>query len=392
MTGINRSLSAPFSVEVYEARIARARDGLKAAGLDALLLFAQESLYYLTGFDSGGYVFFQCAILTADEGPITLLTRRPDRDQAAATSIIPDIRIWLNAEDADPAGDVRDILAERGLAGARVGLELNSYGLTGYNHELMRRALDGFCETADGSSVVRGLRLIKGPEEIDLIRQAAALCDKALAAMIEEARPGVPDSALAATCLREILMGGGDVPPGGPLVNSGSRAPFGRGVGGPRLLGEQDEVVVEFAASYRRYNVCVERTIVLGDPPGKLLHMYGAASEALAAMTEEAWPGRPLGAIDEAHRRVFDAAGYREQRFSACGYSLGATYRPTWMDVPPMLYAGNPLPAAPGMLLFLHAIIGDAQSGLAVGLGHSLLVTEGAPEVLNRLPLELHRH
>ena len=183
MTGINRSLSAPFSAEVYQSRIARARAGLRAAGFDALLLFAQESLYYLTGFDSGGYVFFQCALLTADESPIILLTRRPDRDQAGATSIIPDIRIWLNAEDADPAGDVREILAERGLAGARVGLELNTYGLTGYNHDLLHRALDGFCEMGDGSSVLRGLRLIKGPEEIDLIRQAATLCDKALAAI-----------------------------------------------------------------------------------------------------------------------------------------------------------------------------------------------------------------
>ncbi len=297
MTGINRRLSAPFPADVYQARNARARAGLRAAGFDALLLFAQESLYiavrwyyYLTGFDYGGYVFFQCALLTVDESPITLLTRRPDRDQAGATSITPDIRIWLNAEDADPAGDVRDTLTERGLAAARLGLELNTYGLTGYNHELLRRALDGFCELADGSSVVRDLRLIKGPEEVGLIRQAAALGDK-----------------------------------------------------------------------------------------------------AVAAMTAEARPGRALGAIDEAHRRVFDAAGYREQRLAACGYALGATYRPSWMDVPLMLYAGNPLPAVPGMRLFLHVIIGDAESGLAVGLGHSLLVTEAGPEVLNKVSLAIHQ-
>ena len=383
--------SAPFPAAEYEARIAAARARLRESGFDALVLFAQESLYYLTGFDSGGYVFFQCAVLTADVGPITLLTRVPDRAQARATSIIPDIRVWLNAEDATPADDLKAILAEKGLAGARVALELNTYGLTGYNHHLVRRALEGFCEMADGSAIVRGLRLVKSPGEIELIRRAAELCDRALQAMIEEARPGVPDSALAAVCLREILSGGGDMPPAGPLVNSGTRAPFGRGVGGPRRLEADDRVVVEFAATYRRYNVCVERTIVLGEPPAALLRMYEAASEALAAMTDEACPGRPLGAIDEAHRRVFDAAGYRDNRFAACGYALGATYRPSWMDVPPMLYAGNPMPAAPGMLLFLHAIIGDPESGLAVGLGHSLLVTEGAPEILNRVPLELHR-
>ncbi len=385
------SPEAPFERAEYEARVARARVALRAAGLDALLLFAQESLYYLTGFDSGGYVFFQAAVLTADEGPITLLTRLPDRAQAHATSTIPDIRIWLNAEDAEPARDLKAILVEKGLEGSRVGVELNTYGLTGYNWELVRGALEGFCRLTDGSDIVGRLRLVKSPAETALVRQAAGLADRALEAMIEIARPGLPDSALAASCLSEILLGGGDVPPGGPLVNSGARAPFGRGVGGPRQLQANDHVVVEFAASYRRYNACVERTIVLGTPPAELLRMYEAAVQALAEMTEAARPGQTLGAIDEAHRRVFDAAGYQAHRFAACGYSLGATYRPTWMDVPPMLYAGNPELAVPGMVLFLHAIVGVPDSGLAVGLGQTLLIGESGPEVLGQVPLELHR-
>jgi Xaa-Pro dipeptidase len=70
---------------------------------------------------------------------------------------------------------------------------------------------------------------------------------------------------------------------------------------------------------------------------------------------------------------------------AACGYSLGALYRPTWMDVPPMLYAGNPLPAAPGMVLFLHAILIDAPKNLAMSLGHTITITSTAAEVLSRL-------
>ncbi len=383
--------NAPFSRAEYEARLTRLRAGLAEAGFDAMVLFAQESLYYLTGFDTGGYVFFQCAVVPADGGPITLLTRRPDRDQARATSIIPDIRLWYDAETADPAGDLKAILAEKGLEGRRVALELDTFGLTGANHEKVRLALSGFCATGDGSAITRRLRLVKSAGEIALIRQAAGLCDRALEAMIEAAEPGIPDATLTAICLREILEGGGDMPPAGPLVNSGSRSPYGRGVAGTRRLEARDQVVVEFAATVRRYNVCVERTIVLGEPPAALVAMYEAASEALAAMTAAARPGSPLGRIDEEHRRVFDAAGYRDNRFEACGYSLGATYRPSWMDVPPMLYSGNPLPAEAGMVLFLHAIVGDAEAGLAVGLGHTLLITEGGCEVLNKVPLALHR-
>ena len=89
-------------------------------------------------------------------------------------------------------------------------------------------------------------------------------------------------------------------------------------------------------------------------------------------MTEAARPGRPLGEIDDAHRRVYDAAGFGSSRMSACGYSLGALYRPTWMDVPPMLYSGNPTQVKPGMMLFLRAILIDAPNNLAMSLGHTI--------------------
>jgi Xaa-Pro dipeptidase len=381
----------PFAEAEYADRLAKARQNMRVAGLDAVLLFAQESMYYLTGFDSGGYVFFQCMVVTVNDQPITLLTRRPDRDQANATSNIDDVRIWLNAEDADPAADVRDIMVEKGLKAGKIGIELNTYGLTGYNHSMMQAALDGFCTLVDGSDIVRSLRTIKSPAEIDIFRKAASLCDKALLNMIDVARPGIPDSTLAAACMHELMAGGGDVSPAGPLVNSGSRSSYGRGVGGPRMISERDQVLVEFAGTYRRYNACVEATIAIGQPSDKLLHMHGTACEALAAMTAAAKPGRRIGEIDDEHRRVFDAAGYRDNRFEACGYSLGATYRPSWMDVPPMIYSGNPNLLEPGMVLFPHAIIGDQTEGIAAGVGHTILITEDGAEVLNQVPTELHR-
>src|SRR5262245_28511266 len=105
----------------YDARIARTRREMAARGLDALLLFAQESLFYLTGYDTSGYVFFQCAVLPLS-GDITLLTRRPDVAQARDTSTIEDIRVWYNTADANPAADLALILREKGLAGKRVGI------------------------------------------------------------------------------------------------------------------------------------------------------------------------------------------------------------------------------------------------------------------------------
>ena len=378
-----------FERHEYEGRIARARAALKERGLDALLIFAQESHFYLTGYDTSGYVFFQCAVLGAKPGEITLLTRRPDVQQARETSIISDVRVWYDAEGANPAEDLKAILEEKGLAGARIGVELATWGLTGFNWERVRRALSGWCALSDASDVVRALRVVKSPAELACVRKAAALADDAMRAMLDTCRPGVLDTRITAAGLSAILGGGGDVPPAGPLVNSGPRALYGRGVCGAHRIADRDQVTIEFAATCHRYNACLMRTIVVGPPGARHREMFAVVREAIAAMTDAVRPRRPLGEVDDAHRRVFDAAGHRVHRFAACGYSLGATYRPIWMDVPPMLYSGNPTPAQPGMVLFLHAMLADAEAGLAMSFGHTLVVTETGREVLSRMEPEL---
>jgi Xaa-Pro dipeptidase len=379
-----------FDRSEFDVRIASARKALRERGLDALLIFAQESHYYLTGYDSVGYVFFQCAVLTTDESqPITLLTRRPDLVQAHRTSILEDVRLWFDAEGANPADDLKAILAEKGLGGTRIGIEMNTHGLTGANYERVRRALEGWCVLEDASLLVRRLRVAKSPAEIRFVRQAAKLADAALRAMVAAAGPGVLEGEISAAGLNAILSGGGDTPPAGPLLNSGERALFGRSVCGPRRLEATDQVLMEFAATYCRYNACLERTVLIGSATTRHQTMFDVSREALAAMTEAAKPGRPLGEIDEAHRRVYDAAGFQKYRFSACGYSLGATYRPLWMDVPPMLYAGNPMLAQSGMVLFLHAMLSDTDTGTAMGLGHTILVTDSGREVLSGESIEL---
>ena len=103
-------------------------------------MFRQESMYYLSGYDSFGYVFFQCLYLSAD-GHLTLLTRAPDLRQARHTSIIEDIRIWTDSSDVDPAMQLKHILAEFGCKGRRLGVEYDSYGLTAKNGKLLEAAL-----------------------------------------------------------------------------------------------------------------------------------------------------------------------------------------------------------------------------------------------------------
>ena len=377
-----------FSRDEFIQRIAKARELLVREDLAAILCFAQETDYYLTGYDTGGYVFFQCLILTADDTPITLLTRRPDLVQARRTSIIEDIRLWYDAEGVDPTVELKAILEEKGLKGARIGIELNTYGLTGFNHQRLRQQFDDWCQMVDASNLIRSLRVVKSPAEIAYVRRAAELADDSLVAMLDVAGPGAFEGAIEAAGYKAILEGGGDLPPAGAVVGSGERALLVRSATGPRHLDAVDQLTLEFAASDHHYCACLMRTVAIGKGNDRQRHMFEVTRDAITAMTAAAVPGRPLGEIDDAHRRTFDAAGFGANRLAACGYSLGATYRPSWMDVPPMLYSGNPMPAQPGMVLFLHAILIDADAGLAMSLGHTITVTETGREVLSRLEHE----
>ncbi len=379
-----------FSREEYAQRIGQARRLLAERGLDAILIFAQESHYYLTGYDTTGYVFFQCAVLTAGDDAMTLLTRRPDVEQARRTSIMEDIRVWYDTEDANPAHDLKVLLEEKGLSGGRLGIELATYGLTAASYVRVNDALDGWCQLVDASDLVRSLRVIKSPAELAYVRRAAELADASLTAMQATARPGAFEGDIMAAGQGAIFRGGGDVPASGPVLGSGDRALLVRNSTGLRYLDAQDQLTIEFAAVYRRYHACLMKTFPIGEDQPQQCRMYDVTREALQAMTEAAMPGQPIGAIDEAHRRVYDAAGFGHARMAACGYSLGATYRPNWMDVPPMLYAGNPTLAQPGMVLFMHAILVDAPANLAMSLGHTVVITDTGREVLTRHHLDYH--
>ncbi|MBO0736525.1 MAG: aminopeptidase P family N-terminal domain-containing protein, partial [Alphaproteobacteria bacterium] len=88
-----------FTCDEFAARRQRACADMAKAGLDGLLIFRQESMYYLTGYDTSGYTMFQGLYLAAD-GRLALLTRSADLRQARLTSIIEDIRIWTDREGA----------------------------------------------------------------------------------------------------------------------------------------------------------------------------------------------------------------------------------------------------------------------------------------------------
>lgn len=386
-----RDVTLHFHEVEYRARLARTRRKLAAENIDALLVFSQESHYYLTGFDTAGFVFFQVGIVTAADEPTVLLTRTPDKRQAEVASLYDNIEIWLNREDADPAAELMRILRELGVMGGRVGVEMDGHGLTVANWRRVEANLGDMITLVDASHVVRQLRLVKSPAELEMTRKAGRLADIGVTAAFEAGEPGVFDTTMSGAAVSAQLTAGGDMPSGGPLLNVGPRALFGRGIGGPRRLEQTDQILVELAGSACRYHVVVEHTAVTGRADPRQQAQMEVAIDAITKIKEAARPGVELGTLDDIHRRVLDAAGFSKARYAACGYALGCTFKPTWMDVPPMIYSGNPLVLETGMVFFVHIMIPDVSTGLAAGVGQTFAVgKEGeAVETFSSLPLQL---
>jgi Xaa-Pro dipeptidase len=371
----------------YEARQARTLETMAAEGLDGLLMFRQESMYYLTGYDTQGFVYFQCLVLTAD-GRFVLLTRAPDLRQARHTSTIEDIRIWVDREGADPAGELKALLGDMGLGGKTLGIELESYGLTGRSWERLRTTLDGFCRLDDASDLVNRLRVIKSPAELDYMRQSAELGDRAHAAAREIAGPGVFEGDILAAMQGAIFKGGGDYPASHSIFGSGENALLCRYYTGRRTLSAKDQLMLEFASACRHYHTAQMCTILIGEPADEHVAMHEACREALAACEAALKPGAAMGDVFDAHARVMDDRGYRDHRLNACGYSMGSTFPPNWMDWP-MFFHGNNVEIAPDMTFFLHMILMDSDSGRAMALGESVAVTATGCAALNKAPLDL---
>jgi len=376
-----------FSKEEFEKRKSKTLNSMKELNLDALLMFRQESMFWLTGYDTFGYVFFQTLILD-QKGNVILLTRAPDLRQAQNTSNIKDIRIWVDKDNSNPTDDLKIILNELNLKGKKIGIEYEAYGMTGRNALRLNKSLDNYCDVEDQSELITKHRVVKSKEEIVYVKKAAELADKALDEAWKHTKAGASEAKILAEMQRVVLEGGGDYPANDYIIGSGHNALLCRYQAEKRNLSNQDQLSIEWAGTYKHYHSAMFRTIPIGKVNHKHIKMHEACVDALTKCEKNLIPGNTVGRVFDVHAKTFDDLGYNNSRMNACGYSLGSTFSPNWMDWP-MLYTGNPYIIQPGNVFFMHMILMDSENELAMNLGETYLVTENGNERLGKQKLDL---
>lgn len=380
-------MALQFSKKEYAARLERLKTKMVEQNLDCILLFAQESMYWLTGYDTFGYCFFQCMVVKAD-GEIVLLTRSADLRQAQHTSTVENIIIWTDKSDADPTKNLHEILSDLDLLGANIGVEYNTVGLTGKYCMDLNARLKSFADLHSACELVNGLRVIKSKAELEYVRKAGELSDLALDAAIKKTKAGANEGDILAAMHSAIFSAGGDYAGNEFIIGSGRDAILCRYKSGRRTLEKNDQMTLEWSGTWAHYHAAMMRTLIIGKPSTRHIEFHEAASSAHHAVREAMRVGNTFADMFDAHSNALDEAGLSRHRLNACGYSLGAAYTPSWMDKP-MIYAGNQTEILENMVIFTHMVIADSETETAMTIGQSYITGKKAPENLSNHDIDL---
>lgn len=381
-----------FDAGEYAGRQQRLLATLAEQRLDALLIFQQENLYYLYGYDQIGYWVYQTAIVPADGSQPTLLCRNADEHLARDTPHLTDVRTWLDDDPRDPGTITVEILRERGLlrAGARIGVERRTYSLMPYYWDLLTAAMPAEVELVDASEVVSALRQVKSPAELALMRKAAAVMDAGFEAAFDAITVGARECDLHAAAAAAMYHAGGEAAAVAPPIASGHRTLSQTHVGpSDRALEEGDPITIELGGVCRRYHAVGAHSCVVGEPTAAMRSMHAAIADALGTAFPLIEPGRPASEVAARVQQRLEAAGF-DRRGRHVGYGTGVGYAPSWLE-PLRLKASDGHVLRSGMTFFYFVGLTDRERGFCFYVGEPVAVTDAGGERLSRLPLELVR-
>jgi len=372
-------------------RVERALAEMRARGLDALLVWKDENVRYLTGLRAqliaGKSTQLNGCLLTAD-GSLVLLASGGEVQRARI--VMP----WLEEIHAVP------IMEARGLV--RAAVEHTIAPLL-KRHEVRVLGLDeaAFCqvealrdaaadvELADGDTAMQAARLIKFREEIALIEEACAIAEGVLEVAVESIRPGVRELDVVAAAMHELYRLGGELSHvATPFVASGEHMAPPNRIPSDKIIRNGDVVFIDIGAMWSGYFGDIGRTVICGTPGRRQQEVYTAVYQALAAATRTMRAGATNDDVAAAVRDEAAQRGFGENfisLFIGHGVGIGANEPP---------YIGEDLPGAEtvtlqeGMTFAVEPLIWvpGVRGGAGVRLEDTILVTADGGRPLDRAP------
>jgi Xaa-Pro dipeptidase len=371
-----------FPPEEFADRLARVRRAIADAGLDWLVVVHPVSIHWLTGSEAKSYQGFQCLLVSAEPKPLLILTREGERAEFQNDALVDEVRTWGGPEPEDPVEAFRRLADELGLLRARVGLEVPAYYLHPH-HYLRLRSLLGEALRAEPTNLVHDLKLVKSPRELDYIRTASRIADKAMDTFAGALSEGRSELEVCGAVYHALLTAGSGLPASTLNLVSGERAGFSHGGPTERRLRRGDAGNVEFGAAYRRYTTTIGRQFSLGSPSARLREIYAVVRAACDACIAEIRAGVPAIVPHEAAKRVIADAGLDRYRVHTTGYGIAPGFPPSWGE-PIHMFGGSAYVLQAGMVVSVEPPVFIPKEHLGVRIIDNVLVTERGAELLSR--------
>ena len=370
-----------FPLAEFEGRWERVLRRVDEASLDALMVTTKVNIQYLTGHDAEGAYAAPYALIVAPDVARTCVVRAYNERSVALGSIPLDLVTYFGRRDM-----VRvwaDTVERLGLSRARIGLELDHWGLAPADVAALREALP-HADLVDASRLVTRVAEVKSPAELELMREVARVTDTCVEAFHSAVRPGMSEIEAART-VEEAAEALGSRTKDMTLL-FGDRTALPHGHVTERRLEAGDVAFIEVSGYLHDYAVGLCRTAVLGEHrDAEVLHRL--AEDATEATLDALRPGATGSDVHRAAWDVVEAAGRGATFLQRTGYAIGiGWYDRGYMSLEP----GADEVIEEGMTFHMPRILFDEAHRFGVGTSESALVTADGAEVFSRLERGLY--
>ena len=377
-----------FPAAEYRARRARAREAMRSASLDVLLVHSVTDLCYFTGYQTLWPDAYACLVLPVDGDPF-MQVGEVEASCAVLHGDIEDLTLldWVGASSAPQ--QLADLLVARGFSQARIGVQMGriEFGNRGPVDAALYRGLVERMSAAlfeDATYLAFDLRVAKSAAEIEHLRAAAAITSKGMQAAIEAAEVGMNENDLAAIGAEVMIANGSEPFSIDPIVNAGHRTGYFHTTFKRAPIKSGDHVQLEFGGCWHRYTAPMMRTLIMGKPGAEVRKIMDANVAALDLLYANVRAGRSAHDVYTATVKGVEAFDDRLFRSGHFGYSVGVGFPPTWTDGPMYLARDVHRELEPGMC-FHTPFSWRIPKVFVVGTSETIVVTETGCEILTDL-------
>ena len=376
-----------FSAEEFTQRRTRVRAALAASGLDWLVIFHPVGIHWLTGSDAKSYQEFQCLLISAKPGPLTILTREGERNEFQDDALVDAVHTFGGGENEDAVAAFEKLASALGLPDTRVGMEVPAYYLHPHDYVRLKRFFGGAL-VAEPTNLVHDLKLVKSEAELAYIRAASRKADAAMVVFASALQEGRSELAVAGKVVEALLAADSGLAASPINLVSGERSSFSHGAPTARLLRRGDFGNVEYGATHLRYTATIGRQFSIGAPTQRMREIYAVVRHASDACIAAIRDGVPATVPHQAAKRVITQAGMEAHRVHTTGYGLAPGFPPTWGE-PIHMLAASTYTLRAGMVITVEPPVFIGEEHLGARIIDNLLVTQHGAELLSRFSRDL---